>query len=68
MECVLPGAALSISMIEPGRLCVMISGSAAACEDLTRMKWRSSPSISLVNCGSAFMLASHLRQSYSVDQ
>jgi hypothetical protein len=41
----------------------MISGSAAACGDLTWMKWISSPSISVVNCGTAFSLASHLRQS-----
>ena len=32
---------------------------------LTRV---STPSISVVNCGSAFSLASHLRQSYSVVQ
>src|SRR6266704_2028667 len=31
------------------------------------MKWMSSPSISATNCGRAFSLASHLRQSYSVD-
>ena len=42
---------------------VMISGSASACGDLTWMKWMSTPSISVVNCGSAFSLASHLRQS-----
>ena len=35
---------------------------------LTWMKWISTPSISVVNCGSAFSLASHLRQSYSLAQ
>jgi hypothetical protein len=53
----------SISMIEPGQPCVMISGSASACGDRTWMKWMSSPSISVVNCGNAFSLASHARQS-----
>ena len=43
--------------------CVMISGNAFSCRDLT-LKWISTPSISVVNCGSAFSLASHLRQSY----
>ena len=46
----------------------MISGSAFSCSDLTWMKWMSTPSISVVNCGSAFSLASALRQSYSVAQ
>ena len=32
------------------------------------MKWMSTPSISVVNCGSAFSLASHRRQSYRVVQ
>ena len=58
----------SSSMTEPGQPCVMISGSAFSCRDLTWMKWISTPSISVVNCGSAFSLASHLRQSYSVVQ
>ena len=58
----------SSSMIEPGQPCVMISGIAAACGDLTWMKWMSTPSISVLNCGSAFSLASHSRQSYSVAQ
>jgi hypothetical protein len=53
----------SSSMTEPGQPCVMISGSASWCGDLTWMKWTSTPSISVVNCGSAFRLASHLRQS-----
>jgi hypothetical protein len=32
------------------------------------MKWMSTPSISVVNCGRAFSVASTLRQSYSVSQ
>jgi len=55
-------------MTEPGQPCVMISGSAFACRDLTWMKWTSAPSMSVVNCGSAFSSASHARQSYSVVQ
>jgi hypothetical protein len=58
----------SSSMTEPGQPWVMISGIAFSCRDLTLMKWISTPSISVVNCGSAFSLASHLRQSYSVAQ
>ena len=53
----------SSSMIEPGQPCVMISGIAPACGDLAWMKWTSTPSISVVNCGSAFSLASKARQS-----
>ena len=55
-------------MTEPGQPCVMISGIAFSCGDFTWTKWMSTPSISVVNCGSAFSLASHLRQSYSVAQ
>ena len=55
----------SSSITEPGQPCVMISGNAFSCGDLTWMKWICTPSISVVNCGSAFNLASHLRQSYS---
>ena len=36
--------------------------------DRTWMKWMSSPSISVVNCGSAFSFASHRRQSCSAAQ
>jgi hypothetical protein len=36
----------------------MISGNASACGDLTWMKWMSTPSISVVNCGSALSFAS----------
>ena len=50
-------------MTEPGQPCVMISGNAFSCGDLTWMKWMSTPSISVVNCGSALSLASTLRQS-----
>jgi hypothetical protein len=46
----------------------MIIGIAFSCRDLTWMKWISIPSITVVNCGSAFSRASHVRQSYSVDQ
>ena len=53
----------SSSMTEPGQPCVMISGSAFSCRDLTWMKWMSTPSIPALNCGSAFSLASHARQS-----
>ncbi len=55
-------------MTEPGQPCVMISGNAFSCLDLTRMKWISTPSIAVVNCGSVFSRASNLRQSYSVVQ
>ena len=58
----------SISTIEPGQPCVMISGSAFSCGDLTWMKWMSRPSISVMNCGSAFSLASTLPKSYSSPQ
>src|SRR3954452_22394837 len=44
----------SSSTTEPGHPCVMISGSACSCGDFTWMKWMSTASISVVNCGSAF--------------
>ena len=47
-------------MTEPGQPCVMISGNAFACGDFTWMKWMSTPSISVLNCGSAFSFASQL--------
>ena len=50
-------------MTEPGQPCVMISGMASSCLERTWMKWISTPSISVVNCGSALSFASHLRQS-----
>ena len=52
----------SCSMIEPGQPWVTMSGSASACWERTWMKWMSSPSISVVNCGSALSFASQLRQ------
>jgi hypothetical protein len=52
-----------ISITEPGQPWVMISGSAFSCADLTWMKWTSTPSIPVLNCGSALSLASALRQS-----
>ena len=55
-------------MTEPGQPWVMISGSASSCGDRTWRKWMSTPSISVVNCGSAFSRASTRRQSYSVAQ
>jgi hypothetical protein len=39
----------SSSMTEPGQPCVMISGSAFLCRDLTWMKWISTSSISVMN-------------------
>ena len=50
-------------MTEPGQPCVMISGSASACSERTWMKWMCTPSISVVNCGSALSLASTRRRS-----
>ena len=50
-------------MTEPGHPCVMTSGSAPSYSERTWMKWISTPSILVVNCGSAFSLASHARQS-----
>src|SRR5262249_24162865 len=58
----------SCSMTEPGHPWLMMSGKASSCFERTWMKWMSSPSISVMNCGSAFSLASHLRQSYLVPQ
>ena len=55
-------------LTDPGQPCVMISGKACSCSDFTWMKWMSSPSISVVNCGSSFSFASSLRQSYSSAQ
>ena len=55
-------------MTEPGQPWVMISGSAFSCSDFAWMKWISTPSIWVVNCGSAFSLASVLRQSCSAAQ
>ena len=68
MECVLgvPPCAVgsvsgptvsSSSMTEPGQPWVMISGNASSCSERTWMKWMSTPSISVMNCGNAFSLA-----------
>ena len=46
-------------MIDPGQPWVRINGSAPSCADFTWMNWMSCPSISVLNCGSAFSLASH---------
>jgi len=53
----------SSSMTEPGQPWVMISGNASSCRDLTWMKWISTPSISVVNCGSSFSRAATRRRS-----
>jgi hypothetical protein len=50
-------------MTEPGQPCVMISGNAFSFRDLRWMKWISTPSMVVVNCGSAFSLDSTLRRS-----
>ena len=46
----------SCSTTEPGQPCVTMTGSAFSCFERTWMKWMSSPSISVMNCGSAFSL------------
>src|SRR5882672_8320780 len=68
LEVVGPLTTSSSSMTEPGQPCVMISGNASACGDFTWMKWISTTSISVLNCGSALSFASVLRQSCSVAQ
>ena len=50
----------SSSITEPGQPCVMISGNASSCDERTWMKWMSTPSISVMNWGNAFNLASSL--------
>ena len=40
----------------------------SGCDERTWMKWMSTPSISVMNCGSAFNFASTPRQLYSVAQ
>ena len=63
------GPTESISSItEPGQPWVMIRGRAFSCDDLTWMKWTSTPSISVTNCGSAFRRASIRPKSYSSSQ
>ena len=51
------------SKTEPGQPWVMISGRASSWLERAWMKWMSSPSISVTNCGSALSFASALRQS-----
>ena len=58
----------SSSMTEPGQPWVMISGNAFSCADFTWMKWMSTPSISVVNCGSAFSRVATRPKSYSFAQ
>ena len=58
----------SISMTEPGQPCEMISGSASGCCERTWMKWMSTPSISVMNCGSAFSRVASRPTSYSAPQ
>ena len=55
-------------MTKPGQLWVMMSGNAYSCGDCTWRKWMSRPSISVMNRGSAFSLASNLRKSESAPQ
>jgi hypothetical protein len=52
----------SSSITEPGQPWVMSSGNACSCGDFTWRKWMSTTSISVLNCGSAFGLASILRR------
>jgi hypothetical protein len=58
----------SSSTTEPGQPCVIIAGNAFECGDFTWIKWTSTPSIAVLNCGSAFSCVSNVRQSYSVVQ
>ncbi len=54
---------LSCSIVEPGQPWVTISGSASSCLERAWMKWMSTPSISVMKCGSAAKRASNARQS-----
>ncbi len=53
----------SCSITEPGQPCVMMIGNDFGCFERTWMKWMSTPSISVTNCGSEFSRFSNLRQS-----
>ena len=55
----------SCSITDPGHPWVMMIGKALGCFDRTWMKWTSTPSISVTNCGSPLRYASHSRQLYS---
>ena len=54
---------LICSKTEPGHPCVMITGSAFGCRERTWMKWMSTPSMFVMNCGKALSFASAFRQS-----
>ena len=54
---------LICSSTEPGQPWLMTSGSAFGCFERTWMKWMSSPSMFVTNCGKAFSFASAFRQS-----
>jgi hypothetical protein len=49
--------------MEPGQPWVMNNGRASSCRERMCAKWMSSPSISVMNCGSALSVASTVRQS-----
>ena len=53
----------SISITDPGQPWVMINGSAFSWGEGAWMKWTSTPSIWVMNCGREFSWRSHLRQS-----
>lgn len=53
----------SNSTIDPGQPCVSSNGIAWGSRDLTWMKWMSSPSISVRNCGKRLSWDSKRRQS-----
>jgi hypothetical protein len=50
-------------MIEPGQPCVISIGIASSCGERMCANWMSSPSMSVMNCGSELSVASTLRQS-----
>ena len=59
-----PGSVVEqLKIIEPLVDPTAHGGSAPSCRDRTCRRWMSSPSISVVNCGSAASRASHRRQS-----
>ena len=59
-----PGSVIEqLKIIDPLTNPTAHNGSAFSCRERTCRKWMSTPSISVMNCGSAFSLASTLRQS-----
>ncbi|MCY1234020.1 hypothetical protein D9M72_465870 [compost metagenome] len=58
----------SCSMIEPGQPWVTMRGIAFLCFDRTCMKWMSTPSMLVTNCGRSLSFFSTFRQSYLVAQ